>query len=308
MNYLAIDVGGTFIKYAVLREDGTLLQKAKTPTAADTLPAFLDALAGIWQSACRACPLAGIALSMPGMIDSGRGFLYTGGSLRCVTDLNIVEVLRARCGVPVSVENDAKCAALAELWLGSLANVRNAVVLVCGTGVGGAVILDRKVLAGKHFMAGEFSYMLTDGDAPYAMENCLAEKAGIQALLREVGAETGLDAGTLDGEQVFRLANGQDPAAMAGLRRFVRRLAVQIHNCQYMFDPECFAIGGGISEQPLFLQMIREELQKINGIFPWTLPVPQIVPCHFYNDANLVGAVYVHLQQYGCAAGRQSCG
>ena len=63
-----------------------------------------------------------------------------------------------------------------------------------------------------------------------------------------------------------------------------------------MFDPEKIAVGGGISEQPLLLQLIREELLKINGMYPWTLPVPEVTSCRFYNDANLIGAVYVHMK------------
>ncbi len=53
---------------------------------------------------------------------------------------------------------------------------------------------------------------------------------------------------------------------------------------------------GGISEQPLLLQLIKEELKKINAMFPWTLPVPEVTTCQFYNDANLIGAVYVHIR------------
>ena len=128
------------------------------------------------------------------------------------------------------------------------------------------------------------------------MANCLAETAGAASLLRSVSEETGIPVEELSGENAFSLANQGDPSALAGIRKHSKKLAIQIHNYQYMFDPEKIAIGGGISEQPLLLQLIREELAKINGMFPWTLPIPEVTTCQFFNDANLIGAVYVHIK------------
>lgn len=296
MNYLAIDVGGTFTKYAVITDGCRILSKEKRPTVLAGREAFLDSLTDIYETVKRTDEIAGIALSMPGIIDAKSGFMYTGGTIFCVSNLNIVEIMTQRCGVPVSVENDAKCAAFAELWEGVLKDCKNAVVLVCGTAVGGAVIHDREVISGKHFMAGEFSYVMTESGPRYDRKNCLAENTGVKALMAYVSEETGIPAEELDGEKVFLMANCGDERAAAGIRRYVKNIAVQIHNYQYMFDPERFAVGGGISVQPLFVQMIKEELAKINRIFPWTLPVPEVCVCRFFNDANLIGAVYVHLK------------
>ena len=296
MNYLAIDVGGTFIKYAVITDECMIEKKSKIPTPQEGLEEFLLALTGIYEAVRREVDLEGIALSIPGMIDSKRGFMYTGGSLEYINNLNIVEVLRNRTGIPVTVENDAKCAAVAEVWKGALKDCENAVVIVCGTAIGGAVICNREIVSGKNFMAGEFSYIITDSKDDYKMANCLAETAGATSLLRSVSEETGISVEELSGERAFSLANQGDPSALAGIRKHAKKLAIQIHNYQYMFDPEKIAIGGGISEQPLLLQLIREELAKINGMFPWTLPVPEVTTCQFFNDANLIGAVYVHIK------------
>lgn len=296
MNYLAIDVGGTFTKYAIITKECQILKKDKKPTVLEPLDAFIDSLVGIYETIKADNEIIGIALSMPGMIDSKQGFMYTGGNLRCITNLNIVELMELRCGIPVTVENDAKCAAFAELWQGSLKDCQNAVVVVCGTGVGGAVIRNREVLNGTHFLAGEFSYVLTESDEEYSIKNCLADNTGIQALIQYVSEETGIPVDQLDGEKAFSMANCGDEKAIKGIRRYVKHLAIQIHNYQYILDPERFAIGGGISVQPMFLQMIKEELKKINNIFPWTLPSPEVVVCKYFNDANLIGAVYVHLK------------
>lgn len=296
MNYLAIDVGGTFTKYAVITDECEILMKSKSPTVLDNLESFLDSLVKVYEEVKSSHDVCGIGLSMPGMIDSKNGFMYTGGNIKCVTNLNIVEVMQQRCGIPVTVENDAKCAALAELWNGALKECQNAIVLVCGTGVGGAVIRNREVLNGVNFMAGEFSYVISDSKAEYDMKNCVAETAGIASLMTYVSESTGIPAHELDGEKIFSMANCGDEKALVGLRKYVKQIAIQIHNYQYILDPEKFAVGGGISVQPLFLQMIQEELKKINNIFPWTLPRPEVTVCHFYNDANLIGAVYVHIK------------
>lgn len=296
MNYLAIDVGGTFTKYAIVTDTCEIVMKDKQPTQQETLEGFIDSLVGICNSLREEYDIHGIGLSMPGMIDSQTGFMYTGGNIRCVVNLNIVEIMENRCGLPVSVENDAKCAALAELWNGSIKDCQDAIVLVCGTSVGGAVIKNRKVLRGRHFVAGEFSYCLTESTPDYAMHNCLGETAGVAALMSYVSEETGIPAAELDGIRVFSMANQGDPAAIAGLRRYVKNVAIQIHNLQYIYDPERFAVGGGISVQPLLLQMLKEELQRINAMFPWTLPIPEVVVCQYFNDANLIGAIYVHMK------------
>lgn len=296
MNYLAIDVGGTFIKYAVITDQCSISVKDKTPTRQDSMEIFIDSLVEIYEKVSSSYELDGVALSMPGIIDSKRGFMYTGGSLFCISNVNIVEILEQRLHVPVTVENDAKCAALAELWKGAIKDCTNAIVVVCGTAVGGAVICNREIVSGKNFMAGEFSYIITDSKDDYKMANCLAETAGAASLLRSVSEEIGIPVEELSGEKAFSLANQGDPSALAGIRKHAKKLAIQIHNYQYMFDPEKIAIGGGISEQPLLLQLIREELAKINGMFPWTLPVPEVTTCQFFNDANLIGAVYVHIK------------
>lgn len=295
MCYLAIDVGGTFTKYALMDKNGAILSKDKIPTVPDDFDGFINSVSEVYNICRSSSDIAGIALSMPGLIDSKSGFIYTGGNITCIDSVNIAEVIEKSCGVRTTVENDAKCAALAELWRGSLTDCKDAVVMVCGTGIGGAVIKDRKIISGSHCMAGEFSYTDINADSNYSLDNSFAAKAGIKALMKYVSEETSIPAEELDGIKVFKLANNGDKRAAAGIRRYVKNIAVQIHNYQFIIDPEKFAVGGGISVEPMFIAMIREELAKINAVYPWKLPVPKVTACKFFNDANLIGALYVHL-------------
>lgn len=294
MKYLAIDVGGTFTKYALMDEECKFYEKDKVPTEKNSLGEFVDMMAAIYEKF--AGQVGGIAICAPGAIDSETGFMYNGGSLFCIKNINIVELLENRCGVPVTVENDAKCAALAEVWKGSLADCKNSMAVIIGTAVGGAVIVDRKVVKGKHFMAGEFSYLFTDESRWKERSQLLAESGGVPALIRLVERRKQMPEGSLDGEKVFSMVNQGDGETIEMLRQYCRHLAIQISNYQFVVDPERIAIGGGISAQPVLLEMIREALRELNEVFPYSMPIPEVVNCQFYNDSNLIGALYVHLK------------
>lgn len=294
MNYLAIDVGGTFTKYAVITDACQIMEKNKRPTVIEPLEDFITSLVTIYQE--YEGKVAGIALSIAGIIDSELGFMYTGGNITCIKNLNIVEVLEKRCGVPVSVENDAKCAALAEVWKGALSDCKDGIVMVVGTGIGGALIHNRRILKGIHNMTGEFSYVITDTVPDFTLDQTFAGNSGIRALMTIASRHTGIPAEELSGERIFSMANCGDAKAIEGIREYVRQLAIQINNYQFILDPERIVIGGGISVQPLFIQMIKEELKKLNSVYPWDLPIAEVGVCKFFNDANLIGAVYVHLK------------
>lgn len=294
--YLVIDIGGTFTKHAVMDKDGNMIKKGKIPTEKDSLELFINSLEGLYKEFADEYAIEGIAISSPGTIDSSTGFMYTGGSLFYIENINIVEILQDRCGVSVTVENDAKCAALAEVWKGSLADCKNSIAMIIGTAVGGAVIIDRKVLKGIHFMAGEFSFIFTDGKDYKNRSQLLAEQGGVPRLIQLVAEKKGIPKEELDGEKIFAMVNQGDEEALECLRNYCRGIAIQISNYQFIMDPERIAIGGGISVQPKLLEIIKEELCELGKVFPYSMPVPEVTTCKFFNDSNLIGALYVHLQ------------
>lgn len=297
MNYLAVDVGGTYTKYAVIDDEANIWKKGKIKTVMPNREVFLSSIIEIFRKITAEYRIDGLALSVPGIVNTKEGHMITGGSISCISDFHIVEYMERKCGIPVTVANDAKCAAMAELWKGALKNISNAVVILCGTAVGGAVVVNRQVLQGQHFMAGEFSYVINDSEKEYDLSHILGLNTGIQRMMKYVADETGMDEKTLSGEKVFEFANAGNVKVLKGIRRYIKNLAVHIHNLQYILDPEVFAIGGGVSVQPLFLQLIREEIESVESIFPGGMVIPKVVECEFHNDANLIGAVYVHKQK-----------
>lgn len=298
MRYLVIDIGGTFTKYAIMNEQGEFLSKGKVPTRKEDQEDFLNMIVDLFerQKELSEDSLNGIAISSAGVIDSKKGYMKNAGTLYCVNDLYICKELSARCMVPVSIENDAKCAALAELWKGSLADCNDAAVMILGTALGGAVIHDRKIIQGKNLMAGEFSYILVNSEDPMNPDMTAAMYCGVPALLKLTAKAKNVSPESVTGELVFDWVNSSDPVAQGVLREYTRRLAVQILNWQFIFNPERVAVGGGISVQPVLLKYIREELERLVEVYPYPVPVPEVINCNFYNDANLIGALYVLLQ------------
>lgn len=118
-------------------------------------------------------------MAVPGKVDHHDETIYGGGALQFLDQVNLPAALQL--AVPVSVENDGKAAALAELWLGNLKNVQNGAAVVLGTGVGGGLILNGQLYAGSHFQAGELSFMVLDTDLSNQANQ--AEKSSLSEFL-----------------------------------------------------------------------------------------------------------------------------
>lgn len=293
-DYLALDVGGSSIKHAVIDDQYSLSGKGSVPSAFGDNAEFIEAVGRIYDVV--ADRVAGIAVSTCGELNPTTGEMISGGALRFNAGTNMIERIGSRCPVPVSVENDANCALLAEVHDGSLADCTNAVVLVIGTGVGGAILINRRIYHGSHFHSGNASFSLPSLSEPYDPSRIFAITNGVGGLIRPVSLVKGLPAGALDGRALFTLLDAGDPAALTAFDSFCGRLAAFIYNVQVILDVDAFALGGGISAQPRFISTVRD---KVAGLFGAAsvadLPAPDIRVCRHRNDANLLGALYHHL-------------
>lgn len=297
MKVLAIDIGGTAIKYAVMTEEMKMLSKGKVPTPMEGRAELIDALAKLFNTS----DAEGIAISMPGIIDTKNGYCFMGGALRYNDDFYLRHALYEKCPVKISMENDAKCAAMAEAAVGSLKDVNDGFVLIFGTMIGGGYIKDKKLHRGIHFSAGEVSYVITDRDAEPREDTIFGWRCGALGLCRMYANAKNLPEDEVDGVIVFDAVNGGDEIARDCLNRFTKEIAVQIFNLQTVLDPQRFAIGGGISAQPVFVDAIRENLKKLYAVCPYYTPQAEIVPCKFQNDANLIGALQCYLEEHHSA-------
>lgn len=294
MKYCVLDIGGTFIKSAVMDEQAHILERGKIKSDCSGLDALLDSLDQIITPVMD--DAAGIAVSMPGRIDVERGIAETGGALEFIRSLPMVSVLEEHYRLPVTIENDGKAAAVAESWIGALKDVKNGLVFIFGTGIGGGIILNHQVIRGSHFAAGELSHCLVDASAKeFDVGNLTGWVSSTRGLLKLYRSMSGNEEET-DGVTFFDRANSGEEAALKTLRLFSRVTANYIFNLQAVLDVDRVAIGGGISEQPLLLRVLNEELSRAYDR-PLPLPCvrPELVKCRFGNDANLIGALKVLL-------------
>lgn len=295
MKVLVFDVGGSSIKYALMDHNCEFYEKGQVPTPMDTKEHFLDAIEAIYSSIHE--EVNGLAFSLPGNIDVNKGDIYTPGALLYNANTNFFETIASRIDLPVSVENDGKCAALAELWKGNLKDCQNGAVFILGTGIGGGLICDRKLLKGTHFFAGELSFILEGSSASF--HACFAMQGSASALCEKVAAAKGLQRGSVNGIQVFDWIKQQDACAIKAMEEVAAHIALHIFNTQCYIDPEIVCIGGGISKQPILIQTIQEQLEKIYESFPIPVPKTVVMPCKYHNDSNLIGALYHYQLQFG---------
>lgn len=138
MRYLVIDIGGSFIKYALMDEAYYVMMTDQLPTPKEGRDELVEALGKLYDRF--AGEIDGMAIAAPGIIDSRKGYFYTGGALRYNEGFAMKEALLKRCPTKIHIENDGKCAAMAEAELGCLSDVENGVVLVLGTMTGAELL------------------------------------------------------------------------------------------------------------------------------------------------------------------------
>lgn len=293
MDLLVIDVGGTFIKYARMNETQTIFERGKVGTP-NSREALVEAIGKIYDTMPE---VSGIAISMTGIFDTENGICLMGGPLPFNTGFHLKEALSDRCPVNISIENDAKCAAAAEASVGSLKDIKDGIVLVFGTMIGGGIIHDHRLLYGKHFSAGEVSYIIPESGKAPEKSNVWGNTNSVLRLCKLYADRKGIDADTIDGKSVFDAVDEGDPAAKEALSEYAHGIAVQIFNLQTVYDPERFALGGGISEAKAFLPAVEAELDKLYAVCPYEIPRAELTICAYKNDANLIGALQCYLQR-----------
>ena len=295
MKKLIFDVGASAIKYALMDNDAHIYEKGKEVTPHDNFEHFLTILKSIYEK--YQTQIDGIALSLPGTIDSVRGQIYAPGGLSYNENINLVDKMRSFTQLPITIENDGKSAALAEVWKGNLKDCQDGIVIVVGSGLGGGIIKDGQLWKGQHLFAGEFSYIF-QGEGTSFMENAWAVKGSTTALIMDVARRKNIEASQLDGYRIFQWVEALDEEACAALHTLANNFAIGIYNLQCILDPQKILIGGGISQQPILIEKIQEELNKIYEKIPFDIPHAQIDNCCYYNDSNMIGALYNFLTMY----------
>lgn len=279
MALLTIDVGGTTIKYASF-EAGQLSHKGAVDTP-ETLEAFYGTLKDIQDKVGAQVALTGVAMSCPGAVSKADGVIYGASALPYIHNFPIHAAFETLFGLPVSLENDANCAALAEVAYGAGKDYQDMLFFVIGTGIGGSVVLNKQIRHGAHLMGGEFGFMVMDKDT-------LSVEASPVKMADRYNAKHGT---THTGQAIFALAETGDEDAENDVNALFDSLARAIFNLQYALDPEVVILGGGLSQADFLLPKLQIALQTIYDQVGIATIMPKLATCHFQNDANLIGAV-----------------
>lgn len=262
---IAVDLGGTNIRVAVITESGKMEHRTRMPTHASEGPdAVIARIGGLINEVAREAqlePEVPVGVASPGPLNPRTGVVHYTPNLPGWRDVAVVEKLTAIVNRPVTLANDGNCGALGEAMFGSAKGVRNLVYLALGTGIGGGVISEGVLIDGKNGLGAEVGHTCVALDGPRCTcgsIGCLESFAAgwaIQAeaehvattadgdLMRKLAGEGRIHAGI-----VADAARQGDPAAKSLLDRAGRALGAAMGSFVNMFDPEMIVIGGGVAK------------------------------------------------------------
>jgi glucokinase len=279
---LGLDLGGTNIK-RVLLDGERIVERDSQPTRSEEgVAAVLDRLAAL---AREAGTVDSVGVAVPGIVDSdGRGVL--------LPNLHgdwaghpIAEPLRAALGRPVRLINDGHAFALAEARVGAARGARDVICIVCGTGIGGGLVVAGRLHLGVEDRAGEVGHHTVVVDGPACNcgnRGCLETLAGARAIAAAAGQPSFDD--------VVEHARRGDEQAREALRRAAMYIGVAIANLTIFLTPQRIVVGGGVAEagELLFEPLAAELERRAGGVAP--LHAIDLVPASLGADAGAVGA------------------
>jgi len=303
------DIGGTTTRIAVV-QSGTMLARVSLPTVrgqglAEFVVRAIDKL--LTSHRVDMGSVTGVGVSIPGPLDQSRRHVAFTGNVG-LRDYPLAERLEQSLGVPVVMDDDANCAALAEATRGAAAQSSVAVLIVVGTGIGGGIVLDGVPYRGAHSAAGEVGHIVVDRDGPVcscghagcfealASGPALAKRgktamlAGSAAILSDI---VGGDPEAVDPAHTLQAAERGDPGALAAVEETGYYLGLGVAAVANMLDPDVIVLGGGLGRTPAMLVFARRGVKE-HCIAP-TDQLVRVEIAQLGDDAGLWGAALLAL-------------
>jgi glucokinase len=266
--FVGVDVGGTNISAALVNPTGQIAHRNRRDTPQhcdrnDVLAAILDCIRElIEQGGIPAGQLGAIGLAVPGMVDYQEQMVEASPNI-LISGMNLVEPLADAFGVPVALANDADAIVLGEKWVGSARQGDTVVGIFVGTGIGGGILVNRKLLTGTRFSAAEIGHLILQAHGPTCAcgrVGCFEALAGRTAIARDIKARLA------DGQQSLitdlmdveteRIRSGvlkkclkkDDKLVWEVLTRASEYIALGCQTFRAIFDPDVIILGGGVME------------------------------------------------------------
>lgn len=258
MNVLALDVGGTAIKSALISE-GIIKRKAQIPSDGKLGgPHVIENMMNIIDS-YEDYDMIGI--STTGQVDSEKGIIiYANENVPNYTGSNLKKILEDKYQKKVFVENDVNAAALGEGFYGAAKNEKNFLCLTYGTGIGGAIVINKQIYKGSLGVAGEMGHIVTHINGlpcNCGQKGCYEQYASTTALIKEAKK---LDPTITNGKLLFTKISNKDELALHVLNQWIDEIIYGLVNLIHIFNPSCIILGGGIMEQPYIIESINNKI------------------------------------------------
>ena len=305
---IGIDFGGTSVKTGVLRRDTLLEEAPRIDTQEfDSARLLIERI----NETCtdlrsRHSGIEAIGVGMPGFVDFPTGMVYNLTNVKGWQRISLKQELNELTKLPVTVENDANCMAYAEWKRGSGRGMSDLVALTLGTGVGGGIIVNNRIVRGANSVAGELGQTSIDFQGPegaYGNRGSLEDYIGNQQITdlarqRYQQSGQGRPRSECTPAHLSDLAEKGDEVALEIWDRVARMLSSALMNCCWLLNPEAIIIGGGVAKAgPVLFKPLEKHLRgQLGEPFKENL---RVLPARFSNEAGMVGAANLALEEAG---------
>jgi glucokinase len=262
---VGIDIGGTKILGGVIGFNGDLIKFKETSTDANLgRDHILKKLFGVLDDLFDT-DIEGIGIGSAGRINFNTGeVIYATDNLPGWTGINLKEIISQKYRTKTIVENDVNAAIVGENWLGSAKNFKDVLMITLGTGVGGAIILDGKLIRGSHFSAAEIGHTILypDGKKCNCGQNgCVEQYISGTAIYKRYNEIVGSNL-VNSAKDVFDLYMKNDKISKLVVDEFVKSLSLLIFNIRNFIDPEIIILGGGVTNsKDLWWEYLKSQIK-----------------------------------------------
>lgn len=308
--YIGVDLGGTNIAAGLVKADGEILLKKSTPTPpSHDAEGIISAMAEISLSLVKEAGIdknevEWVGIGTPGTVDNENGVIIYANNLD-FRNTPAAAIFQKTWDIPVFLGNDANCAALGEAYAGAAKDCQTAIMITLGTGLGGGIIIDKKIYAGFNGAGGELGHMTIVADGipcTCGRKGCWESYSSATALIRMTKEAMETDTkkesllwkmheaeGKVSGKSAYAAAAQGDALAKSVVDMYEHYLATGIASIINVFQPEMLIIGGGVSKEgDRLLEPLNERVFK--EVYTRGVPQTELKIAVLGNDAGIVGA------------------
>jgi glucokinase len=304
-----VDIGGTNIKLGILSPEGRILESGSIPTMAAQGPERVAERARDWleEHTTRDREFVAAGIDCAGLVDGSKGYLYFSPNIPGWTDIDLATIFAGKLSLPVVVDNDVNAAAFGEYRYGAGKGTSCFACVTLGTGVGGGLVVDGKLLHGSLGFAGEIGHTVIQIDGPVCscgkrghVEAFVAASAIVERARQAVrgGKESIIrDSKDLTVKDIDDAARSGDELAALVFMETGRFLGYGLCNLVHLFNPEIIAVGGGVAAAgDLILEPVREVIRR--NVMDERLAGVRIVQAELGNTASFTGAALLAAERY----------